>query len=284
MPMIIKIFASWCSSEDAKKEFEKITLSHMIPYYGKDKEIYITNNDDYTHVVIMNTAMPILKSDIPKTNVIGLAHEPLVFLGLTPQFIEYARQNIGKYYIGEKGDLPEPFVEGNTYLWYYSPYPSIPMKYNLMSIMVSQKGFAPGHKYRHHLVSKILQTKLPIDIYGRGCFVYKNTGDFRLKGNFNDVEPYKSYQFHICIENYQTPHYFSEKIINPLLAGTTPVYWGCKNINNYFENVIFLSGNAESDIKLLENIVLNPEKYKQPIDVSKIENKVNLIKNIKDMY
>ena len=135
-----------------------------------------------------------------------------------------------------------------------------------MSIMVSQKGFAPG------------------DIYGRGCFVYKNTGDFRLKGNFNDVEPYKSYQFHICIENYQTPHYFSEKIINPLLAGTTPVYWGCKNINNYFENVIFLSGNAESDIKLLETIVLNPEKYKQPIDVSKIENKVNLIKNIKDMY
>ena len=40
--------------------------------------------------------------------------------------------------------------------------------------------------------------------------------------------------FHICIENQQVKHYFTEKLIDPLLTYTIPIYWGCPNIGAYF--------------------------------------------------
>jgi hypothetical protein len=82
-----------------------------IDEYGPNKQIYITDGDDYSHVIIWNTAMPILKNDIPKKNVIGFAYEPLVYLGLTTTFIEYAKQNIHKYFVGDIATLHAPFIE-----------------------------------------------------------------------------------------------------------------------------------------------------------------------------
>jgi hypothetical protein len=250
--------------------------------------------------------MPKLKN-IPKENVIGFAFEPPIFLGLSLEFVEYAEKYIHKYYIGDKYDLPDVFVEKRSFMWHITPLKYIPEKQNIISIMVSEKNEAPGHKYRHMLVQRILSMNLPIDIYGRGCDLYnsyKNTNDSsnqsnsifpflpkkqnkdpRIKGSFNELEPYESYQFHICIENYKTSHYLSEKIINPLLCGTVPIYWGCKNINSYFpNNVIQLSGVIDTDIKLLTNIIKNPEQYKLNIDVNNIKDRVNLLKNLDEVF
>jgi len=80
----------------------------------------------------MNNAMPNL--NIQKENVIGLAFEPIYFLGLTTQFIEYAKKHIGKYYIGDKFDLPAPFIEHFAYMWHSRPSKEITTKNKLMSI------------------------------------------------------------------------------------------------------------------------------------------------------
>ena len=90
---------------------------------------------------------------------------------------------------------------------------------------------SPGHKYRHILVQNILKSNLPIDIYGNGCKYYNNINDPRIKGEFNDTTLFDNYKFHICIENFQTPHYFSEKIMDPLICNSIPIYLGCNNIN-----------------------------------------------------
>ena len=103
----IKIFCPFASSKTSKEVFERINYSSEIDFYGENKKIYITDNDDYTHAIIINTIMPELK--IPKENVIGLAFEPIPFLGLNSKFVEYAKKYIGKYFIGDKLDLPEPF-------------------------------------------------------------------------------------------------------------------------------------------------------------------------------
>jgi hypothetical protein len=159
-----------------------------------------------------------------------------------------------------------------------------------MSIMVSKKEFAPGHKYRHLLVQRILSSHLPIDIYGKGSEYYKslcvsNTNVSCIKGEFVDIEPYSTYDFHICIENYKTSHYFSEKIINPLLCSTTPVYWGCENIESYFPgNAILLTGSVDADMEILKNVLLNPAEYKRNIDVDSIKNKMNLLKNLDKLF
>lgn len=274
----IKIFCSFAPSHACKEVFERINYANEIPFYNK--EYCFTNDDDYSHAIIMNTAMPDLT--IPKENVVGLAFEPIYFLGLTNEFIEYAKQHIGKYFIGDKMDLPSPFVEHFAYMWHTRPPKEILMKYKLMSIIVSEKQFAPGHLYRHELVQRIIEMRLPIDIYGRGStkYVYEN----RIMGEFEDVVPYEQYMYSICIENYVCNDYFSEKIISPLMCNCMPIYWGCKNIYNYVENVIKLDGPIENDLLLIKEIISDPTKYYRKTYTEKNVKAVNLIANLPNIF
>ena len=280
---VVRIFSSFCSSIECKTKFETIGEAFLLENYGNTKDIYITDGDDYTHVIILNVARPQLHN-IPKENVIGLACEPPHFLGLTTPFLIYAKQYIGKYFIGQSFDLPAPFIEHHGFMWHTTPLKSIPAsKPHKMSIMVSQKTQAPGHKYRHALVSRILASNLPIDIMGRGCKYYPP--DSRLKGEFHALEPYLSYQFHIAIENFQLNHYFSEKIMDPLFCGTTPVYLGCTNIETYFpEMVIQLSGDVDKDMALLMLILNHSEEYRRPIRLDDVKNTTSLVKNIPEIF
>ena len=278
----IRIFSSFCSSTLCKQKYESIDEAFLEHNYGPTKDIYITDGDDYTHVIIMNVDMPRLKN-IPKENVIGLAFEPPHFLGLNNEFVHYAQKYIGKYFIGQTYGLPAPFIEYQGYMWHTPPLKIIPNKPNLMSIMVSQKTKAPGHKYRHELVSKILASDLPIDIMGRGCKYYKS--DPRLKGEFNSAEPHLYYQFHIAIENFQINHYYSEKVMDPLFCGTTPVYLGCHNIDDYFPGMIIkLSGDTTKDMELLSDILKRPEAYRKPIDIDAVKKTTSFVKNIPRLF
>jgi len=278
--MKIKIFCPFTSSKNCKETYEKICFVNNIDFYGKDKKIYLTEDDDYTHAIIMNTIMPKLK-DIPKENIIGLAFEPIYFLGLTPQFIEYAKKYISKYFIGDKYDLPEPFTEHFGYMWYSRPPNEITNKTKLMSIIVSEKNFAPGHMYRHKLVELIIQYKLPIDIYGRGSTNYKYN---RIMGKFENVEPYEDYMFSVCIENYICNHYFSEKVITPLMYNCNPIYLGCKNINSYVENIIPIGGNANQDIETIIKILVNPQLYYKKTYTERNIQAVNLIQHVEGLF
>lgn len=276
----IRIFTDWTRpNESTKHLYLKVQQLLDDPEYNN--KYTFTDCNDYTHVFIVNCAMPNI-AHIPKENVIGLAYEPVgpkPFLCLTNQFVEYAKKYIGKYYIGTKGGLPEPFIEYFGYSPCNISQKTITNKPKIMSIMISQKMFAPGHKYRHILMKKIIAIGLPIDVYGRGCDLYK-TDHPNFKGKFEESELYDDYLFTICIENFSTPHYFSEKIINPLLRNTTPLYWGCQNIDSYFpDNVIHLCGNVDRDIELLKSICSEPNKYVKQIDGKKIMDTVN-IKNV----
>ena len=149
----IRFFSSFGDSMQVPAVYERI---HRLCGSGnesgdnirKENEGYVfTNDEDYTHAVILNTAMPDLK--VPKERVIGLAFEPPYYLGLTNQSVEYAMRNIGRYYIGECRGLPAPFFEGYGFMWHITP----PLKSELrekgktkwMSIMISNKVQAPGH-------------------------------------------------------------------------------------------------------------------------------------------
>lgn len=280
----IKFYSSFCDSKNCKEVYERLCETDLFDFYGNGKKVEFTTEDDYTHVIIVNTAMPVIKNNIPKKNVIGLAYEPLHFLNLTQNFVNYAVNNIGKYFIGDKLNLPEPFVEHYGYMWHVTPLRHIPEKKNRMSIMISMKYQTFGHKYRHELTSLILTQGLPVDVYGRGCGLYKIKSS-QLKGEFDNLEPYESYNFHIAIENVKSNHYFSEKITNTLLCGTTPIYWGCKNIKDYFgEDVISLTGEANRDVELIKDVLKNPEQYKRNIDVNKIKEKISLMQNLDNIF
>jgi len=277
--ILIRIFSSFITTEPLSRIFiRSFELENDCDFNSKYK---FTEGEDYTHVLLINTAMPNLNK-INRRNVIGLTFEPSQFLGVTNEFINYVNQNVGKYFIDQTyGKLKEPFYEHFSYLPHTVDINQIqPNKTKMMSIMISEKLNAPGHKYRHILVQEILKTNLPVDIYGRGCILYKNVNDNRIKGKFDKNEMYNDYMFHICIENFSTPHYFSEKIIDPLLCGNTPIYWGCKNIHSYFgDAMIILSSDVGNDIEMLKQICQNPDEYRKKLDIDSIKKTIN-IKNV----
>ena len=95
-----------------------------------------------------------------------------------------------------------------------------------VSIVTSTKKMMPGHNRRMYIINK-MKEDFPgkIDFFGSG---------------FNSVE-YKidallPYRFHICMENSTIPYYWTEKFSDPVIAKCVPIYMGCTNIEDYFDN------------------------------------------------
>lgn len=107
----------------------------------------------------------------------------------------------------------------------------VPLKSKKMSFVTSTRTFLPGHKARLRFLKKVqAEFDDEVDFYGKG-----------IKSVDDKAEALLSYRFSICVENSCIDDYWTEKIADPFLAYTVPVYYGCKNIKRYFpENSILL--------------------------------------------
>tara|TARA_R110000868_G_scaffold405811_1_gene685637 strand:+ start:3329 stop:4276 length:948 start_codon:yes stop_codon:yes gene_type:complete len=84
--------------------------------------------------------------------------------------------------------------------------------------------------------------------------------------NNDKMELFKS-KFSIIIENSQEKNYFSEKLIDCLLTKTIPIYWGCPNIEEYFNGDGFIFINDESDFLQKVNSINIEEYYNSKKDI-----------------
>jgi len=94
-------------------------------------------------------------------------------------------------------------------------------KSKLVSIICSGKRNVPDHHKRHELIQRFGEH---IDVLGRG---YKPIESI--------TDGLKDYAFHIAMENQRRDLHFSEKLINPIMTGTIPIYWGMPSIGDYFD-------------------------------------------------
>ena len=291
----VKFFSDYCVSGHCKQEYERACLVQNIDYYGKTKKIYFTTTETYTHAILLNCPTP-PNLQVPPKNVIGFAQEPhdTPFLKIHQNnFIDYTLKNIGKYFIGSVDKFPTPtFIGHHGFLFYETPkpLPFRPQKPKIMSIMVSHKTYTPGHQYRHIIARHILKYNLPIDIWGNGADSYKREfpNNKNIKGSFKSMEEMcKDYLFTIAIENTSHDHYFTEKIVNPFINNTVPLYWGCKRVEEYFpKHTIRLTGNITRDVIIIHSVLRNPNNYiaEYKIDQEMVLNKVNLVKNIERIF
>jgi len=130
------------------------------------------------------------------------------------------------------------------------------------SLILSGKQTYPGHVIRH----QIQRNSKGIDFYGWGS----PTGFIE-----NKIVALKEYMFHLVIENVIAPHYFTEKLIDCLLTGCIPIYYGASNIGDYFNINGFITFNSLDELcnhKLSKNIFLEKQQY--------IEENYELAKNI----
>jgi len=124
-------------------------------------------------------------------------------------------------------------------------------KTKLLSIVASNKNYAPGHKLRHEIISKNLHKNL--ELWGSGYKWFSDEPEDRLK-------PFKDYMYVIVVENCKHPNYFTDKIIDCFASGCIPIYWGDPNIDQHFNGNGFYKWNTIEDLtKILEKI--NQDDY-----------------------
>ena len=80
-------------------------------------------------------------------------------------------------------------------------------------------------------------------IDGNCSHVETDRGTYTKELTYNDlaVQKYIPYKFTIAFENSNLDGYITEKIINPILAGSIPIYWGTPQIKNHFNQKSFIS-------------------------------------------
>ena len=99
-----------------------------------------------------------------------------------------------------------------------------PRKTKLVSVVSSDKQFTAGHRERLAFVAKLKEALGDeVDVFGRGI---NDFGDKR--------EVLDAYRYHIAIENCAAEDYWTEKLADPYLTQTFPIYHGCPNIADYF--------------------------------------------------
>ena len=99
-----------------------------------------------------------------------------------------------------------------------------PHKTKLVSAVSSDKCSTAGHRARLAFVAKLKEALGDeVDVFGRGI---NDFGDKR--------EVLDAYRYHIAIENCAAEDYWTEKLADPYLTQTFPIYHGCPNIADYF--------------------------------------------------
>ncbi|NCW37182.1 MAG: hypothetical protein EBV99_04000, partial [Proteobacteria bacterium] len=109
-------------------------------------------------------------------------------------------------------------------------------KNKLVSIIASGKKELPGHRLRHEIIHDL---KDSISVFGNGYNPIKNK-----------IQGLKDYMFHIVVENVKKDFWFTEKLIDCLVTGCIPIYYGCPSIHEFFNPEGFITFNTLHELKL----------------------------------
>lgn len=184
-------------------------------------------------IIVNNYQLEHLSCFCPPSNILYILQEP-------SSVSEYNNDNHSEEFIKQFGSLitTQDRIQGNNVIFQQVGIPwlinksiddlithTIPDKTKFISIATSNKTYTKGHRDRIEFAMKIKRYfGSYVDLFGRGF------NDFDDK--WDVVSPYK---FHISIENSVENNYFSEKIVDPILAYTLPIYYGCPNISDFFD-------------------------------------------------
>jgi len=125
-------------------------------------------------------------------------------------------------------------------------------KSKLLSVITSDKVITKGHYDRLRFVKQLKEYfGDDIDVFGRG---------------FNDIpdkyNAIKDYKYHIVIENSSSKYYWTEKLADAFLCGAYPIYFGCNNLEEYFDKSSFSYidiYDIKKSIEIIENLIANDQ-------------------------
>lgn len=154
--------------------------------------------------------------------------------------------------------LSEPVVKDETVV-------------QILSTVLSDKYKDPGHVKRIGFI-KFLESKgMDVHVYGGNKFEWKNyKGSLPYHNKDNAMFPYK-YVFNA--ENHDIKNYYTEKLIDGILAECLTCYWGCPNIKELIDERAYVYLDLidfESDFKKIQRMI-SEDWWSQRIDIIRKE-------------
>lgn len=108
-------------------------------------------------------------------------------------------------------------------------------------------------RFRNDFIDELMNRGIHVDMGGS----YKNNIGYTVPGSY-DEEPIlrfqSQYRVVLALENSEGDHYITEKIINPLRAGTVPVYYGSKRVTDYINADRFIRVDSNTINEAISNI------------------------------
>lgn len=127
-----------------------------------------------------------------------------------------------------------------------------PPKTHALSVFCSSKTMTPGHRLRLYFVRTLKNYfGKDLDWFGNGV----SSLDVKWDG-------LSQYIATISIENAIKPDVYSEKLIDPLLTHTVPLYSGAPNINKYFslpEAWLLDARDINGSIQKIKTVISSPD-------------------------
>ena len=143
----------------------------------------------------------------------------------------------------------------------------------ILSTVLSDKYKDPGHVKRIGFI-KFLESKgMDVHVYGGNKFEWKNyKGSLPYHNKDKAMFPYK-YVFNA--ENHDIKNYYTEKLIDGILAECLTCYWGCPNIKELIDERAYVYLDLidfESDFKKIQRMI-SEDWWSQRIDIIRKEKK-----------
>lgn len=238
---------------------------------------WLTNeNIDYNDNVnlFVDTLPPQNKQD-GKINVLLLV-EPNDFINLRTPSINYLRNGYvdfilthDEYLLKLNDERIIKFEFGTNWVTKYDDV-NTKIKKDGISFLCGSKRMMVGHLLRLKIEKYFLDNNKLVLFYSNQ---QNRHGDLIIGSDREEKAKLFEYKHSLVVENCKNNNWFTEKLIDCFLCKSIPIYWGCPNIDEYFNTKgMILFDNLDE----LSSIVDNIKDIK--IDEKYIEENYNLAK------
>jgi len=136
-------------------------------------------------------------------------------------------------------------------IWLEEKFNKVHPKNSHVSMIYSWKNWTEGHRLRHI----IAQNAKGVDLYGTGA-------QREIQGKEEGLMDYK---YSIVVENSWADFYFTEKILDCFACGTIPIYWGCPNIGDFFNEKGIMKFSNLEDLSEIFKTLSQPNHYEKTL-------------------
>lgn len=256
MSLIIRIAANY----NIQPFIEKMTPNGE----GKINDVsFVTGQEDSIDgLVVLNYSEENIEANINENLLLAFFQEPGDFPAHFYMFfylLNYKRVYsplkpiIGRNHIASHGFLPWHITYTFDYLTALKPFP----KSKMLSCISSNKRTLRGHEERYRFIEYLKENNVGCDFFGKGYKFIDNKEDGLI-----------DYRYSIAIENSDKENYFTEKILDCFLTYTVPIYFGCKNIDDYFPKGSFIKIDINNYDEAYDTILktIRNDDYQSRID------------------